>query len=616
MVARTASQLGGFGARLAVAIDGSVATLYEASRITVLALPDGTAFAEIGVDPEALVSEVAWLGAPPRLLVMSRYAAHSTAHLLDPYGPRTVAEIRLETPVRLFASVGSTALIVGALGPAVLVASESHLTFYPFSSRAAPLAAGVAAHQFVVALPASIEEWDPQSRAPRRRFRLPRAAAITSVGGSERVLWMTTQQEPSRIDVIPLFNRGQPRAHDLPEPIAAIAGHPRSDLVVCIGAETGRLHIIDLDGRARMRTLVPDAFDHVDSVALVVGRTIGVLAAQTGHPAALLPLDHRDAPLEPMGKSAAIATAMVELAGHASPSEPDASTDAPDPLAIFEAVVPAPLAIDIDTAAASAAPSWEPAELPPPVSRSAAPAPASTTAPSTLHLPRAASPALRPARRTWRDDIVDWTRAALSGAGDHRVADHGAAARRVPTAAAFETLITRFELSAALHPALVLLYGAHLCGERGAAPVDVARILDGNWDEALGRGELAASGIAYHAASRVALSPLVLRLLDELPPVSGALVGEPGPIALLGPCIVVAGDEPLAAVAERCLARVGGAILAAHRDADPATLLLEARAHGAVAMLRGVPEAVPPEPVIFVTDDADLAERAAMPRLA
>jgi hypothetical protein len=186
----------------------------------------------------------------------------------------------------------------------------------------------------------------------------------------------------------------------------------------------------------------------------------------------------------------------------------------------------------------------------------------------------------------------------------------------VPAAPAFDTLSARLDLAAALRPALVLLYGAHLCGERGVAPVDVARILDGRWDEALGRGELAARSIAYYAASRVALSSLVLRVLDELPPASGVLVGQPGPIALLGPCIVVAGDEPLATIAERCVVPVGGAILAAHGDPDPATLLFEARAHGAVAMLRATPTAAPREPAIFVTDDPDLPERLAMPRLA
>ncbi|HEY6174997.1 MAG TPA: hypothetical protein VIX73_11155, partial [Kofleriaceae bacterium] len=503
---------------------------------------------------------------------------------------------------------------------------EAHLTFYPFSSRAVPLAAGVAASQFVVALPAAIEEWDPQSRVPTRRFRLPRAAAITGVGGSERVLWMTTQQEPARIDVIPLFNRSQPRAHDLPEPIASIAGHPRSDLVVCIGGETGVLYVVDLDGRARMRTLAPDGLDHVESAALAVGRTISVLAAQTGRPVALLALDVRDSAIEPMGTAAAFAASTADVQASLS-TDSDAPTIAPSPLSIDpDALVaaPSPLSIDPDAlVAAPSAPSIEPDAL------VAVQAPLSFDGDAPAEERRVASDAETfdvapeaPGRaatfeaaartfRSWRDEIVDWSRAVLSSSADRSAADRG-----VPTAVAFDALIARFELAAVLHPALVLLYAAHLCGERGVAPVEVARILDGNWDEALGRGELAARGVACYAASRVALSPLVLRVLDELSPVTGVLVGEPGPIALLGPCIVVASDGSLAAVAERCLARVGGAILAAHHDAEPATLLFEARAHGAVAMLRAPPDAAPSEPVIFVTDDADLAERVAMPRLA
>src|SRR6195256_6130960 len=104
MVARSPSRAGDYtpaeSARVAVAADGTVAAVCEPSRITLLALPDGVAFAEIDVDPEALASEVAWLGAPPRLLVLSRYEAYSTAHLLDPQGPRPIAEIRLEAPMR------------------------------------------------------------------------------------------------------------------------------------------------------------------------------------------------------------------------------------------------------------------------------------------------------------------------------------------------------------------------------------------------------------------------------------------------------------------------------------------------------------------------------------
>src|SRR4051812_42244987 len=178
-------------ARVAVAADGTAAAIPEPLRVTRPPPPDGVGFAEIEIDPEALASEVGWLGAPPRLLVLSRYEAYSTAHLLDPQGPRPIAEIRLETPMRLCATVGASALVIGGPGAAVLAAGEAHLAAYSFPTRSVPLAAGAAAGQFVVALPASIEEWDPQSRMPRRRLRLPRAAAIAAVGGSERLVWMT-----------------------------------------------------------------------------------------------------------------------------------------------------------------------------------------------------------------------------------------------------------------------------------------------------------------------------------------------------------------------------------------------------------------------------------------
>src|SRR5262249_3739610 len=117
--------------------------------------------------------------------------------------------------------------------------------------------------------------------------------------------------------------------------------------------------------------------------------------------------------------------------------------------------------------------------------------------------------------------------------------------------------------------------------------------------------------------SRVALSPVILRALDELPPLLGALIGTPGPVALLGPCVVVAAGEPLANIAERYLPRVGGAILITQFDAPAASLMFEARAHGAVAMLRAAakPEAMPNHPIIFVVDAAELADQFAIARL-
>ena len=766
MVAHSASQGGGFTPvelpRVAVAADGTVATVLESSRVTILEIPSGVAFAEIGVDPEALASEVAWLGTPPRLLVLSRYAAHSTAHLLDPYGPRTIAEIRLETPMRLHATVGNAALVVGALGAAVLVGSESHLLAYQFPTRAVPVAAGAAANQFVVALSSSIEEWDPQSRMPKRRLRLPRTAAITAVGGSERIVWMTTQQEPARIDVIPLINRGQPKAHDLPEPIASIAGQPRSDLVACIGAETGRLYVVDLDGRARLRTFDPEGLDRIDAIGLVVGRMVGVLAAQAQRPIAVVPLDGRDMEGEAGGTEPAAPTLFgrVQPVSARPTSEPDredaivteparaeppsgpsvgpsvgpSAQPAARPVATLAATMdrvrsnrptappasaagppsspspspspssgrpsPSPrlggsapsmatrLATPSPSAAAPSPPSRLGGSLPSMAARLATPSPSATgpsprlggslpssaarpspaaaaaaaaaaasatAAPATVfRVPSqaassrslaTAAEASRPAAsasgrfsawrdlarqnqpladpagsasraagstaarddwQSWRDEIVTWSCAIISGATD----------LDVPAAAAIDVLIARFELAPALHPVLALLYGAHLCGERGAAPADIARLLDRQWDEALGRGELAGRGVAEYASSRVALSPLVLRLLDELPPLTGTVVGEPGEVSLLGPCVVVAGDEPLTAVAERCLAHVNGAILAAHGDPDRAMLLFEARARGAAPMLRAAITAPPSDAAIFVIGDAELADRLGLPRLA
>jgi hypothetical protein len=107
------------------------------------------------------------------------------------------------------------------------------------------------------------------------------------------------------------------------------------------------------------------------------------------------------------------------------------------------------------------------------------------------------------------------------------------------------------------------------------------------------------------------------RVLDELPPATGTLIGAPGPVALPGPYVVIAGDEPLLAIAAQCLPRVGGAILAAHDGIERAALLREAPAYGAVPLLRlAAPLEAPRDPAIYVVGDPELAERLGLPRLA
>src|SRR4029077_8437110 len=96
--------------------------------------------------------------------------------------------------------------------------------------------------------------------------------------------WCTWRDEPNRIDALPVVQRGQPKSHELPERIAEVAAHPSSDLIVWLGADTGRIYVVDLDGRRSLRVVGPVGIDRAESVGLVVGRVGGVLAARAKRP--------------------------------------------------------------------------------------------------------------------------------------------------------------------------------------------------------------------------------------------------------------------------------------------------------------------------------------------
>lgn len=558
--------------RLAVAVDGTLAAIHEPARITIVELPGIAPFTEIGIDPQALATEIAWVSMPPRLLVVSRFAAHSTALLLDPYGPRTIAEIRLETPMKLFGATGSHALAAGARGAAVLTASDTHLTPYQFPARTVPVAAGAAGNHFVVALASTIEEWDPAARMPKRRLKLRHQTGIAALGGTDRVVWSMTQNDLQRIDVIPLVNRGQPKTHDLPEPVAEITANPRIDLLACIGADSGRLYIVDLDGRAGMRVVGPPGIARVESAALVVGRTMGVLAAQANHAVAFVSLDGLEQP--EAARPVLAAPKDAEPPPAKSTLFDDEASAASERLSAYRA-----------SAAAAAKP-----------------APVATPGQGGLSLrDRLSGP-------TWRDKAASW----------YREVSAGSASREAPVSIAISKLLVRLEVPPELEPALILLYGAHLAGT-SAAPVDVARVLGTNWTEALGRGHLAERGVAIYADSRVRLSRTIQRTLDELPPETGTLVGEPGTVSLIGPCAIVLSD-PLAELAnhaERFVGPIGSAILAAHTHADPRDVLVEARAQGAVPMIRifGAQDDLPDQPVILVAVSEPEADALGIPRI-
>ncbi len=741
-------------------MDGSLAAVTIGPRVTIHELPELAVIAELDLEPDLAV-DVAWLGAPPRLLVLARHAEHSTAQLYAPYEAHAIAEIEVAASVWMLASVNAHALVVGTHGAAILTAGEAHLTPYQFPARMKPTVAGAAGNQFVAALPGVIEEWDPQSRVPKRRLRLPRPAPIEALGGSERVVWMVTTQAPTRVDVLPLINRGQPRSHELPEPIAMAAGHPRSDLVACIGADTARAYALDLDGRARLRSLAFPRLDRVEAIALAIGRMPGIVAVQRGRPLAFTPLDPREA-REPASAVVVVAPPSADddvaarstlydeasdAAGSGAVADVSPSTAAVSPpssaevwsLSSDEVSPSSPLPFETpkrlegwpvahSTGAASRAdssragsapasrtastasptpasrassttsstPASRPSSVPPTgapgvpstaemaapiaaisetVSRTAknlaarfaaarerreallgeparepAPGVAAPGTPSAANTPSTATTgaslgtaplvttdgilvgALEPAppsseareplpppeaglavdiapRATWRDECAAWAMTTPLPTA-------------LPSAPLVDQLAARFDMPAYLMPALVLLYSAHLTGRDGVAPVDIARVLHGRWDEALGRGALAGARIATYERSRVRLATAIQRALDELAPASGVLVGVPAGNALMGACVLVATDA--IAAAHQHARRAGGAILVAasvvdaistsHAD-DGATVCFEARAFGAVPMLpASAYDGNLDAPVLYVTDDDAVADALGLPR--
>jgi hypothetical protein len=364
--------------------DGSHAAVVEPGRIVIVELKRATQVAEIGAAAALEHTDVAWIGPAPRLLVLSRRGTHSTVHLIDIDGPRVRVEIQIEGTMRIGAAVGAQALVIGASSMAVLTAGEAHLTPYQFPGRSLPTAAGIAAHQLIVAVAGAIEEWDLLQRTPRKRLRLPRQAAIVQLGGTERLVWVTTQQDPARIDVIPQINRGQPKVHELPEPIAHVASHPQHDALACIGRDTGRLYLVDLDGKAALRTLELPGMDRVDSAALFAGPALGVLAARAGQPLGLLQLDGR-APIAPPPTSRLLWTVPDARAIPAPAAAPAASGA---PVAAATAAAAAATDDDGDAARASSlydqplAPRSSPLRrrLDDPAAPAAAPAAAAATA--------------------------------------------------------------------------------------------------------------------------------------------------------------------------------------------------------------------------------------------
>jgi hypothetical protein len=278
--------------------DHPLVAIVEPERAIIVTMPQGAVMAEIMLRGDAEGVDIAWIGQPPRLLVVSRLPDHTEVHLLDVTGAgdgggvRLCAEKRVEAAMRLVATNASYGLLCGTTSSAVLTRSEDNLAIHPVAARGVPSAAGALGTQIVVGLPGLLEIWDPVARVAKRRLKLPRPAQIRAVGGSDRQIWLTTLSEPNRLEVLPLVNRGQPKAHDLPEPIGTVSGHPKLDVVVCNGADSGRLYVIDLEGRTPVRELAHELFGgRPMAMSLIGARPPAIVAVAAGQAPRLLGLD-------------------------------------------------------------------------------------------------------------------------------------------------------------------------------------------------------------------------------------------------------------------------------------------------------------------------------------
>lgn len=544
--------------RVLVSPDGSLIAKVAGERIEIVSGATLAVEAEIGIDASASGHDVALAGDPLRLIVIARYEGSVGVHVIDPRGPTAVGELSIKSPMRLMGAAGDHVWLAGPSGSVIVDVVRKELAMWPLALRTPVAAAGPFTNgRFVVSTGGVIEEWDPETRQPVRRFRLGRQTAARHVGGGARQVWLVPVNEPDHVEVVPLVNHGQPTRIDLPEPVARCAADPTHETLIVVGATTRTVYAVDLSGRVPVMSL--EGLTGFDAAWL--GTTGAVVVAAVGLGLEVIPVVGRTRP---------------GLSGDRDgPRPPMAPTMVAVPLADAAAALAGNVAERLSQ--------WR--------ERMRASAPREAPAASAW-----VGPSEQPA--TWRDHLAAWTRSMLSGTrGDAPVITEGPLVE----------VATRFGLDAELSQALWLLYGAHLCGHDGVAAVDLAGVVRRRWDEALGRGALAAMGLARWRDSRARLTRAVADAIDELPPRLGTIVVSEA-AATDGVRAVVAADaSDLDAIAQWAAPRLGPVFVANARGlARPERFLLEARARGATPVLTW-PRAdtiLPPAALLVVGDEA------------
>lgn len=591
--------------RVVVSADGGLAAVVEPTRIAVVRLADLVVEAEIGIEGGADANDVAFAGAPPRLVVLAHTAQRTCLYLIDPIGPRKISDLQFRAPMRIAAVSGRHVLLAGIASTAIIDVSKDVLVPTQLNSRLAISAAGAfGADRFILSVGGAFEECDSRTGAPARRFRFSEPVTAQYLGGNQRRIWSMARARSQQINLISLTGGRHPDPVELPEPTRRVAADADHDLLLVIGDRTGGGYVVDLGLRkvtALERGRIDDAAWQGGTCALVLAVS-GQRLERVPWSASVEPL-HPESEAEPDDDHGRVAPRPAPPSKAAPAPRPSVATDAPAPASVATAA-PAP------STRPTPAPSTRATPRPMTVSERLAACrqqgrPSSSDLGATLVPPPEppASPRAAPTVTGWREAAAAWSRGVLAGAGGPPPAlDTGL----LPEVAA------RLALDDELTRALCFLYGAHVCGHDSVAPIELSGVLGGRWDEALGGGRLASSGALVWWRSRIRLAKVIAATLDELPARTGTVVAgsvdHARTVAVVAPSTV---DLPRIGA---WAASIVGTLLVpvASGDRRVNTFLLEARARGVTPLvpwpwLGRLPGAAPDPAVLVVDNEQDLA---------
>lgn len=585
---------------------GSLIAVIEPGQVAILDAASLERTAELGIPGNVADHDVAFVGETGRLVVLSRTGATSTLHIVDPVGPTKLGEVAFRVAARIASTAGEHVLITTGTATYAIDVTAAAPAATPLPIRGDVSAAGrMGAHRFVLAVSGVFEEWDAVTRSPHRRLRLDRPLDPLFIGGNLHRVWSVSKHEPQFIDLVMLSSRSTRRI-EIDEPIAKIDAHANGYTLALIGAASGSVYIVDLTRAAAVTRL--DRGDITDVAWVGQGQQLALEAA--GEPVELFAVA-----LSPeQGEDAApSATPPVRGRRLATPETPAADTQ---PRVVEDELPPARwtrediaerLATWRDRFATAAAKeeAKETLRAPPPEP------PRETALPVMARAPMRTIDPRRPHPGGWRGELAAWAKAIQ--AGGYR--DPPAVERGI-----LDQTAERLGLADATRDTLALLYGAYLAGSAPVSPLDLAGALGWNWEEALGTGAAAESGLVRWRDGKLDLYREVMAVLDERPPLHGAIVAPTAAtdsadsaVALIVPAEI----DPV--VIGAWAAPTIGALLVANSRGQrhPRAFVREARVRGVMPLVRWTDLAdvlrVPPQMGAVIVDTATTAASLDLP---